>query len=211
MNDGRQYYKLSNSKVLQPFLRNVVISLGIHWIFQGILCMDWAERFFKLALDVVITVTVTVIFTEYTKMSLTQAFCIAGVVAHTLNFLFNAQICVVLKHFQIVKCSREEFEDYIRQITERATAEPSIIYAAAYGSIVRGSWRPSSDLDVRLVRQPGWTNGLRGCLFVLLERTRALLCGFPLDVYLLDDFEGLGRLRADEEPLILLDTTQSSR
>ena len=66
---------------------------------------------------------------------------------------------------------------------------------------VRGEWKETSDLDMRLVRRPGVRNGLRACWFVMKERTRANMRRFPLDVFLLDDFSRLDRLRHDEQAL----------
>jgi len=76
-------------------------------------------------------------------------------------------------------------------------------YVAVYGSYVRGEWKPSSDLDVRLVRRAGFVSGLRACWFLLRERTRAFWMRFPLDIYVADGFASLERLRLDEAPLVI--------
>ena len=80
---------------------------------------------------------------------------------------------------------------------------PAVKYVVAYGSLVREEWSSTSDLDARLIRYPGRLNGLRACWFLLCERTRALLAGFPLDMYLLDDEGSLQKLEADERPMYL--------
>jgi predicted nucleotidyltransferase len=76
-----------------------------------------------------------------------------------------------------------------------------------YGSLTRGELRPTSDLDVRLIRRPGLVNGLRACWFVLRERTRAHLTGFPIDFLVLDSPRLLKRMRPDEPPLVIYDAT----
>jgi hypothetical protein len=197
------YYKISNSSWLRPLLGNLIAAIAIHWTFQGLLYMDKTERSFKLGLDLVIILTLWPIFVLIGQLSTAVSILAAVFVAHTCNFILNGQVWVVAKHFQLVKHSRQEFDAYVREVTVRIATEPSFRYAAAYGSIARAEWNPSSDLDLRLVRYPGRWNGLRACWFVLRERATAFLSRFPLDIYMLDNYDGLRRMRGDEPPVIL--------
>jgi predicted nucleotidyltransferase len=209
MRDEDLYYGVSKRPILRPFLRSPIFAMGVHWVFQGMLYMDRTERLFKLGLDLILTALLWILLSPLLGLSWAWALLVAFLLAHTLNFLFNGQMWVVLKHFHLVRNSRSEFEDYLSQLAQRIQAEPSIERAAAYGSLVRGEWHESSDLDLRLVRKPGLRNGLRACWFAMRERTRALFRRFPLDVFLLDDPSRLGRMREDESALELLETTQS--
>ena len=94
---------------------------------------------------------------------------------------------------------------YAELIAARVRKEHSIKSAATYGSCSRSEWKSSSDLDIRLIRQPGLVNGVWACIFVLTERTRALFNKYPLDIYVLDDIDNLDRLRSDEIPIIISD------
>jgi hypothetical protein len=203
-----KYAEKFQSKIMQWLLHRFLVGIGVHWVFQGLLYMDLTERRFKLMLDVILTVVGGIILSRWLPWPLGGL--IAFLIAHTLNFLFNAQLWVVLKHYGLVSHTYETFENYTRDIAKRINAEPSLMYAAVYGSRVRAAWRPSSDLDIRLVRGYGWKNGVRACSFVLIERTRAFWRGFPLDIYVLDSFVPLSRLRADEPPLVLLDNRAKS-
>jgi predicted nucleotidyltransferase len=194
------YYNVSKLAILRPFLSNPIFALGVHWVFQGMLYMDWTERVFRIGVEVALASVFLFLLVPVGRFPIGWAVTIAFLIAHTLNFLFNGQMWVVLKHFNLVKHSRAEFDEYLGQLAEKIRTEPSIGRAAVYGSIVRGEWNPASDLDVRLVRRTGVANGLRACWFVLRERTRALLNKFPLDIYVLDGPERLVEMRADELP-----------
>jgi predicted nucleotidyltransferase len=198
--DEDRYYNVSERAILRPLLGNPIVALSVHWVFQGMLNMDRTERLLRIGAEVVLMGISLLLFVLAGKLPLIWAAVAAFLVAHTLNFLFNGQIWVVLKHFGLVRHSRAEFDEYLCQLSERVMAEPSIEYAAAYGSLVRGEWRPTSDLDVRLVRKPGVVSSLRACWFVLQERTRALINKFPLDVFVLDGPELLAEMRDDERP-----------
>ena len=126
--------------------------------------------------------------------------------AHTVNFLVNGQIWVVLKHFGGVRHTASEFEREVERLRTHVAREPSITYAAAYGSIARGEWKETSDLDVRLVRAPGVGSALRSCWFATRERSRALARRFPLDVYVLDGPESLQKLAERDAPVVLRNT-----
>jgi predicted nucleotidyltransferase len=133
----------------------------------------------------------------------------AFLVAHSTNFFFNGQLWGVLKCYDLVRWERPRFEAYVAGMAERARGEPAIQALIAYGSLARAEWNPASDLDARIIRAPGWLNGLRACLFLMGERTRALAARFPLDVYVIDSLDTLGRLRRDEIGIDLIRWVES--
>jgi hypothetical protein len=200
------YYNVSPSALLRPLLGNPVGALLVHWVFQGLPYMDTTERLFKVLLEVPVIAALTPLLRLAGMTKWARALLVAFLIAHTLNFVFNGQIWVVLKHFGLVRHDRAIFEQYLSNLSDRIKDEPSITYAAVYGSITRAEWKPTSDLDVRLVRKTGAINGFKACWFVLLERFRAFRARFPLDAFVLDSRDKLAGLRADEPPHILVDT-----
>lgn len=198
-----KYQQFTRSKVLQRLLRYPAAGLLTHWVFQGMLYMDRTERLFKIGLDLGATCILSILLLQV--MPLIYAISAAFILAHSLNLVFNAQLWVVLKHYGYVRLAQDNFDAYARGLSNRMEKEPGLLFAAAYGSLARRQWNPSSDLDVRIVRKAGFLNGFRACVFVMSERTRALFNKFPLDVYLLDSFAPLQSLRDDEIPLILMD------
>ncbi len=199
-----EYYAISQSLLLRPLLASPAGALGVHWVLQGMGYMDRTERLYKLGLDLLLAAVLLGLLSSI-GLSWVLATVIAVGLAHTVNLAVNGQTWVVLKHFRLVQHSRQEFEDYLASLMMRLQSEPSLVYAAVYGSRVRDQWNPASDLDVRLVRRRGWINAMRACTAALRERTRATLQRFPLDIYVLDNQVGLCNLRVDEPPLILLD------
>lgn len=189
--------------IIRRLLRYPLVAVVIHWAFQSLFYMDSTERCFKLGLDVILTGLGAVALGTWLPTRV--AWPVAFLVAHTLNFLFNAQLWGVLKHYGLVRTSYDEFYLYVKKLGQRASHDPSIQSLLVYGSLARLGWSPSSDLDARIIRRPGFTNGLRACWFLLLERSRAFVARFPLDVYVLDDRQSLVKLHPDEKGIDLID------
>jgi hypothetical protein len=204
-NSNMLYYKASKSKLLRPILSNVYLSLFVHWFFQSILAMDHTERVFKIVVDGVLTVILYLILNHW--FSFIIALSPAWVLAHTVNFLSNGSIFALLKCFGNIRHEREEFEEYINSMRIRIKAEPELRWAAIYGSLSRGELNAVSDLDLRVIRYPGFINGLRACFFIMGERTKANIKQFPLDILLLDNPGMLQRMRADETPFVIYDAS----
>ena len=196
-------YAVSEVRLFRPFLNRKLPAILVHWLFQGLLYMDATERAFKLSIDLALTALFSVVLVQWLPWYTSVG--VSLLLAHTINYLCNAQIYVVLKHFGDVRYTWEEVEAYIKGLKERIVNEPGIRYAAAYGSLARGEMKPTSDLDVRLVRGPGFINGVRACWFVLRERSRAFWRRFPLDIYVLDSPQPLQWLRPDEPGIVLHD------
>lgn len=180
-------------------LLNFVVAAGGHWIFQSMLYMDRSERRFKLALDAALTLLCAGAFVGLWAWPWPLAIGVGFVLAHTFNFIFNAQICALGANYGLVHLKAGELQDYAQSLGRRAEQNPAIAYAAVCGSLAHKSGRSDSDLDVRLLRRPGLLNGVRAGWFVLLERSRALFTWFPLDIYLFDSETSLrAKLKAHE-------------
>lgn len=196
------YAKFESSWV-RRLLKSPLAAVGSHWIFQSLFYMDGTERRFKLGLNLALTIVFWLLFRQ--GLPRLTALLPAFLAAHTLNFLLNGHLWGALKHYGYVENSYDAFSAYTDGLAKRTKANQSIIFAAVYGSRVRGEWKATSDLDVRLVRRPGVWHGFRACWFCLSERTRALFSQFPLDIYVLDNKAGLGKLRRDEIGAIVKD------
>jgi predicted nucleotidyltransferase len=203
MKTERKYYAVTDKKIFQFLLYSRVTAMSMHWAFQNMLNMDLTELSFKLFIDIFLTATFSLLLSNW--LPPVVAIILGFLIAHTLNFLFNGQIFVVLKHFGDITHEFSEYDQYIESIKRRLQEEPSIRWAAIYGSMSRGELKTTSDLDIRLIRYPGFVNGLRACWFILKERSRAHLERFPVDFLLLDSPRLLKRLRPDEPPLVIHD------
>lgn len=194
-------YAKFKSRAIRKLLEYPFVAVVMHWTFQSLLYMDPTERWFKLALDLVLAVPLGLGLSVWVHPIV--AWWAAILVAHTMNFLFNGQLWGVLKHYGLVRHTPAGFDTYVQGFCQRAAHESAIQYVAVYGSLVRSEWSSTSDFDARIVRHPGLGNGLKSCWFLLVERSRALISRFPIDVYVLDSKDSLKKLRSDEKPLLV--------
>lgn len=197
------HYGKFRSPLLRSILKRPAAALALHWVFQGLVYMDPAERWFKLALDALLTALLAPLLGLFLRP--VPALLLSFLAAHTLNFLFNGQLWGALKQYGLVYTSPQIFEGYLSGLRRRASREPSIRHLYVYGSLAREEWSPFSDLDARLVRRPGFFNGLSACWFVLKERSRALFARFPLDLYVIDRVGNLKKLRPDETAVDIME------
>jgi predicted nucleotidyltransferase len=189
-------YGQFRSRTLKLILRNPLSALAAHWVFQSLLYMNGSERWFKIGLDIALTIAFAVLVSWY--LPIFPSLFLSFVLAHTLNFIFNGQIWGVLKHYGIVYTPRESFLQYAGNVVARAKAETAIVGFVVCGSLSRSDWTPYSDFDGRVLRKPGIFNAARASWFVCLERARAFLNFFPIDLYVIDSHDLNGSLYRGE-------------
>jgi hypothetical protein len=207
---GGRTYAHVRSRALGRLLRCPLVALASHWTFQGVTQMDPTERRFRLGLEVAVTAGLRQLLGRRGR-PLAATWLAAAGLAHSANFLFNGHLWGVLKTYGLVALPPARRQRYLAGLERRLRAEPALRFAAVYGSHARGELGACSDVDLRLVRRSGLRNGCRACWFLLRERSLALLARVPLDAYLLDSDAGLGRLRPDEQPVVLLGDRKARR
>jgi predicted nucleotidyltransferase len=164
--------------------------------------MDKTEKVFYLLLDGLLFLLV--FLTLPTILDFNCRLFIGLVIAHTLHWLFNGHLYVLLKDTGHSKVNLNSFMKYAERLQKAVEGEKSVLAAAIFGSFSRGSLTECSDLDVRIIRRKGVMNGLAVCIFAFFERSKAFLNKFPLDIYVLDGFKSLTKLKS-ESPVILYD------
>lgn len=169
------------SRFVKRLLQNFWFALFAHWVFQGLLYMDKTERAFKISIDLfVMSIYVFAFGLSF------ETILVGLMFGHTLNFVFNGQINVVLKNFGLIRNDERKLKCYLASLQVRIRLRKSVCFGAVYGSLSRSELRDTSDLDIRLVRNKGLIYALDACLFVAMERTRAFMSGIPLDIYVCD-------------------------
>lgn len=186
-----------------PFILRLILLTLSSWTFQGTLYMDTTERYFKITLDLIMILPIFLILNYY--LNLLTSILLAIILAHTLNWIFNGQIFVLLKNLKLIKTSEQSFKEYLDGIKIRVENENSIIAAAAYGSISREKLKETSDIDIRIIRKSGFINGFKSCVFVLKERSKSFFNKFPLDIYVLDSIDMIGVHIKNEKPVVIYD------
>lgn len=200
---SKKYVNTSIPLINALFKFKIFIILS-NWTFQGVLYADKTERLFRLLLDGLMALILYVILINFISSGYV-ALIFAFLIAHTFNWTFNGQLFVLGRYIGIKPNKHEDFEDYLKGLKYRAEGDKSINCVAVYGSLSRNEIKPTSDLDVRIIRKPGIINGLRACMFGLMERSRALFNRFPLDMFVVDNTKHLQKMRDDEAPQILYD------
>jgi len=163
-----------------------------YWLVQGVLYMNWMERLHRFALEALLIVLLAWLFGMLGDGM--WVWIAAFLAAHTMSAIFNGHPFAVLVHDAGVRgvCyyrDRDRFLGYVEDMQARLERDRPIYLAGAlvFGSIVRGVFRPTSDLDARYIPMPGAWNALRTAHLVFVERLRSTLKGFPMDIYMFRD------------------------
>jgi predicted nucleotidyltransferase len=199
----KRIYANINLGPLTPVFRFKIVIILTNWLFQGILYADKTEKLFKISLEIILF-----IFLSSFLITISNTFLglfVSVIIAHTVLFIFNGQLFALAKNFDLIYNDPQRIIDYVNGLKQRVSNEKSINCLVLYGSLVRGEIKPTSDIDVRIIRKSGFLNGFRACMFGLKERNRALFLRFPLDMYVIDSPNHLLKMRKDEIPKILFD------
>lgn len=175
-----------------------------NWLAQGMLYMNWYERFLKLAINLVLVILpLWAIGLPFTPTILVAAFLLA----HTLNWVFNGHFFVLMRYVRPFPKTEEEFQSFVGKLKIWGVESKCVNAIAIYGSYCRNRLHENSDLDVRVIVEKGLMNSICGAIFCAVARWRAFFATFPLDIYLSVAGAGLEKLRDDENPVIIVDKT----
>ena len=201
----KRYAWQPKSQLLSDWMTSKLGVVVINWVLQGMLGMDHSERIFKLSLDLGLTIVGTLLLV-WIKLSWWMAILLGFVLAHTLNWLLNTHFWVMGRFIGITHTPPAVLVSHIHHLADVARREPSLRAAVIIGRVTRGGRiRNTSDIDIEFVRKKGAFNAIRANLFGLREKVRAFFARIPLDSYIYDDVETLGKHRRDETPIILYD------
>ena len=191
-------------------LNSPVLVLLRYWLVQGVLYMNRVERLHRIFLEIVLIVMLAGLLGL--AGSGVWNWVVAFLIGHTVCGIFNGHPFAVLVHDAGVHSvcyyrDRDRFMAYVEDMQARLERRRPDYLAGAliFGSIVRGVFRPTSDLDVRYIPMPGFLNALRTAHHVFLERFRATLRGFPMDIYMFMDVrETAAKMNVSAEPPVVL-------
>ncbi|GAU09119.1 nucleotidyltransferase domain-containing protein [Desulfoplanes formicivorans] len=163
-----------------------VVIIIRYWIIQGMLFMNNIERIHRLCLEAIFF---GVIFALMIVLDMPYAVVTSLILAHSCSFFFNGHVFAMMAHdlfwFSLYKDKRK-FLRYLDDMYQRMNAlQPAYIEGVVFfGSLARGVFRETSDLDVRFISKPGFWNGIKSSHLVFKERLHALMAGFPIDTYM---------------------------
>ena len=197
-------YANVKSPVFQRLLKNKYIMLASNWTFQGLFIAAWGERIFRFMLDLIFALTIFTLFSFH--LTLPTAIISSIIIAHTVNWTFNGNIWAILKHSG-KKCDVDKKIEFLRTLEERAiNSSESSLAVIAFGSLSRGQFSETSDIDIRIVRKPNMSGYITANIFALHLRSTAFIKRIPLDLFVLDDINQLKtHIRPEEPPVIISD------
>ena len=173
-----------------------------NWVLQGMLHMNPIEIFYKLGLDVIMTLVIVQFLLD---PSVPIHWLYAWLIAHTWNWIFNCQPVALLMHMDIGKNNPRKFISYIEGLEKRIKQKSFLAASASYGSLSVGGYKPTSDIDIRVILKDGLFARLRAAHFCFVERFRAFLFAFPLDLYAFTLEELQQKMDPKEPPVVFCD------
>lgn len=196
---------LKNTIRINPYLRWLLVFSN--WLSQGIIHADKTEKIYKILFSTVSSLIFFFIFIAYFKISLGKSILAGVFLGHTLSWVINGNFNVIVVHrLFLSNLDRQNAFHYLESLADRLNGNQSILYATTHGSICTGNLKPSSDIDVALVRAKGFKNALRALFFVTREKKIADLKGIPLEIYLIDNpGAAIDRFQAEQNPVVIYD------
>jgi len=193
-----------NNQFLIKLYQSKVGVLFSNWLAQCMLYAEPTEILFRLCLEVFIFLLLFGVYVVFKDVTLFNSVGIA-LLTHTITFFINGQFFVLGRFFGIVYNKPVPFIEYPGRIKKRLLKRRSIIGLVMFGSLSREKFSTSSDLDIRVIASDDFINIFIACFWTFIERFRALLNKYPLDVYVVTWHKGLEKLRSDEPPIVLFD------
>lgn len=179
-----------------------------NWLFQGIRNADTTEKIYKVLFTLLFWGVFYLLFQVNTGVLVWQNIIYSFLIAHTLNWIINGNISMLLIHnLLLVKLSKQDLFRYMEKLEANTKKQDWILYAASFGSICRGELKDSSDIDISIVRKPGFQNALKSIWFALKEKKKADLKAIPLEIYISDSPQNsIKRFGAEKNPVVIYDT-----
>lgn len=187
--------------------RSCLVILALNWLFQGMRGMDPKELGFRLLLLALTTALAAWIIANAFAVSGLTASAFGLAIGHTLNFLANGQLWVVLRYCPGYRREPARLARAIAGLLDDVARQDWLGEAVLLGSTVSRLETPRSraDIDLRLIFPTGFAGWLRTNLYLLRLRFVAACRGVPLDLYAYEHPAVLRRFDQREPMGIILD------
>jgi GTPase SAR1 family protein/predicted nucleotidyltransferase len=186
-------------------LMKLSVILAVNWVFQGTLIMVNSERLFRVILEGTVALASFALMFNYVPLLANVPLSL--VLAHTINWLFNGNFWEIQK-FSGRKFDSNKVFKLLRDLEKKE--HPHVTSIAAFGSLSRGEYRDSSDLDLRVIRKNGLVNWIRTNLFVLKLRAISFVKKIPIDAFVLDNvYQIFDHISRTEVPVVIYDPNNS--
>ncbi len=174
---------------------------------QGFLYADRSERVQRLLVQALLTSLVLAVL-RLLLGSLSLASVLAALVSgHLGGFIFNGSFwstlaCDLKLTHPVGKTALYE---YLFRLRQRLIGRKEVSACFVFGSIARQGFHNASDLDMLVLRNPGFGNAISSFWFTISERLFALWHRVPLELWIADSPDFFNRLRSDEAMVVIAD------
>lgn len=178
-----------------------------NWVFQSIPHADRTEKVYKLSFTFFFWLLLYITLNYCFSLRILNAIILSFVIAHTLNWIVNGNFYNLIIHrLMLVKLSKENLFNYIDNLDKKIETQNWVLYAAAFGSVCKGTLKDSSDLDISIVRKPGFKNAISSIIFAVKEKKHADFKGIPLELYISDTpKDSIKRFGGEKNPVVIYD------
>lgn len=182
-----------------------LINLPRNWLHQALTYMDVGEMYSKIIIEAIEVFLVFILLDDYVD-NIYMNVILSFFIVHTWNWVTNGLFwAVIIFTFpQLRNPGADKTVIYLNNMKQRLQGSSSIAGLTLYGSITRNAWHDRSDIDLRIIRNKGFSNLIKSVYITMRERFIAFLYMQPMDLYLADSVDFLGKLRSDEVPVILI-------
>lgn len=162
------------------------------WILQGVRITNWREVVIRYLIDAILMTVMILLGVHW---------ALAFFIAHSINFTLNGQLFAMYTHMGATGVKADKFLNDTIKLSKKIETHKFIRASIAYGSLSRGCYKKTSDIDIRLIpAEGGWW---RTALYAVWLRTWAFFVHYPLDMYCYDPEVVVKKMRTDELPIMV--------
>jgi len=181
-----------------------------NWLMQGIFHADLSEKLYKVTFTLFFSVLFFFIHKFYYGLPLSKNILISFFYAHSINWIINCNFFVILVHrIKWLKTSKVRLFEHLTSIQYRLknmSNKQWLQYSVSHGGICEGTLNNHSDIDVTLIRNPGFKNMILAILFYVKEKKYADIKGIPLDIFISDSpNDCIKKSKGQKNPIVLFD------
>ena len=200
--------KIKDKILSHKFLR--FLQFFTNWFMQGVFHADLSERLYKLFFTIFFSFLFYIISSICLSFTFYFDIIFSVFLAHTFNFFLNCNIFVLLIHrIKCLKTNKAKLFSHLyfmRNQLDNLHDKSWILYCISLGGICQGTLNVHSDIDVCIIRRPGFINLIKSIIFYVKAKNIADFRAVPLDIFICDSsMNCLKRSKYQKNPIVLLD------
>lgn len=182
-------------------------NLPVGWVLQILHSTDRTERWVRIAFEATLISVFWFLLADVPVLNDGVArFAWIFLVVHSVSWFFLGNFWVyMLDSFLWVRNPGIDavlkYVEFVRGVFVRSESCDAILI---YGSMCRRAFHGRSDLDLRIIRKPGFIAGVISVFLGFYVRIPAALRKIPVDLQVVDSIEFLDKqMRSDEHPIVV--------